>query len=101
MTISVWRPAAECVDYARVRPPHPTVFTRVAPTAIVVQIFSAPNILVDVFIRVAEPFGEITLTIANPLVNCVTRSGGEQVPVAGVFARRDEFRGASIAQRKP
>jgi len=81
--------------------PDPAVFTGVAPLTIVVEIFGAPNVFVEILVSVTETFRKITLAIAYPLVNRITWSSGEQVPIAGALARSDEFRGASIAQREP
>ena len=100
MTVSIRRPVAERVDHTRVRTPDPTVFTRVAPFAVTIEIFCAPNVFVVVLVCLSEPLREITLAIADPLVNRVTWSGGEEVPIAGVLAGRDDFRSASVAQRK-
>jgi len=86
MTITIWRPVAERVDYTRVWPPNPTVFAGLVPLSVVVKVFSAPNIFIEVLGLVAGSSRDITLTLAHPLVNRVAWSGSEQIPVSGVIS---------------
>jgi hypothetical protein len=48
MTITIRRPVAEGIDYARVWPPDPAVITGLGPLAIVIEIFGPPNVLVEI-----------------------------------------------------
>jgi hypothetical protein len=82
------------------RSPDPAVFPGVAPFAVPIEILSSPNVLVEVFRVGAESLREVAFAFADPLVECVRRSGGEQIPIAGVRARDDEFRRAPVAQRE-
>ena len=100
MAVAIRRPVAEGVDYARMRAPDPAVFARAGPLAVVVEIFGAPNIFVEVLRIVARTLREITLAITDPFVNSVARTGSEQVPVARVVARGDQFGGTPVAQRE-
>src|SRR5688500_10521892 len=100
MTIAIWRPVTKGINYTCVWPPNPTVFAGLVPLAVVVKIFGAPYILVEVLGLVAGSLRDIPLTLANPLINRVARSGGRQIPVAGILTGGDEFRGTSVAERK-
>jgi hypothetical protein len=83
-----------------VRPPDPAIFFAAGPLAVIFEIFGSPNVLVEIFVVVARPLRDVTFTFAHPLVNGVARSGGEQIPVAGVVSHGDELRGTSIAKRE-
>ena len=80
--------------------PNPAVLLGVAPVAVVIKIFGAHDILVEVLAIGAEALCELAFAFVDPLVECVRRSGGEQIPIAGVRSGHDEFRRASIAQRE-
>jgi hypothetical protein len=81
-------------------PPRPAIRTGLGPLAVIVEILGAPNILIEVLVVVSKTLRQITLTIADPFVDGVTRCGGEQVPISSVLAGDDEFRGTSVAQRE-
>jgi hypothetical protein len=57
----------------------------VTPIAIRVQIFSTPNIFVEVLNIVTVALRDISLAIANPIVNRVLFSSGKEFPVARVI----------------
>jgi len=74
---------------------------RVIPVAIRCEILGAPNVFVEILDVVFESLRKITLTLRYPGVDSIRRRGGEQVPVAGIFAVSDEFRRTAVAQGKP
>ncbi len=100
MTVAIRRPVAEGVDYACVWPPNPAVVVGVGPLAIRIQVFSAPNVLVEILRVVTETLREILLALTYPLVEGVASTGGKQVPIARVVAGNDELRGTPVTQRE-
>ena len=82
------------------RTPDPAVFACLGPITVIIEIFGAPHIFVEVLSFVTEPLCEVTFSLGYPLIDYIARCSGEQVPITGVLASDDEFRGTSVAQRE-
>jgi hypothetical protein len=78
--------------------PHPAEVVGIAPVAISIEIFSAPNVFVVVLNVVFEPLREIALAVAYPGVNRVMLVGCKKLPVACAFAAHNELSGTTVAQ---
>lgn len=80
--------------------PKPTVLFGIDPIAIRIEIFRAPNVFVEILRLRAKELREISVALANPCIDRVGRTGGEQIPIAGVRAGDDEFSRTAVAKRE-
>src|SRR5688572_7605328 len=97
MTVAIRRPVRVRVQHAGVRTPDPAVILAVNPLAVRAQFFGAPQVLVEILVVVTQPRREITLTLVYPLVVRVARARGEQVPITGGVASRNQLSRAAVA----
>lgn len=98
MSVSIRRPVAKTTDRCAPWPPDPAKVVGIIPIAIGIEIFCAPNVFVEILDVVLESLRQKLLTLANPIVNRITRCSGEKFPVAGSFTDDKELSRATIAQ---
>jgi hypothetical protein len=101
MPVSIRRPVVENIDRDGARSPDPAKIVSVIPVAVSIEIFCAPNVLIEILDVVFEFLRQIFLALAHPIVNSIPWAGCKKFPVAGVFAVDDEFSRTAIAQGKP
>ena len=92
MPVTIRRPVVIARQDRPARTPNPAEVVRVEPVAVGIEIFSTPNVLVEILNVVAESLGEIPFPIPNPIVGCVGWCGSEEFPVAGVFTGNYQLR---------
>ena len=73
LTIPIRRPVVVVVDDRDLRSPDPAVIVCIGPTAIRIEIFPAPDIIVQVahVVVILQPRGQITFAIVDPVVPVV------------------------------
>src|SRR6185503_3810241 len=73
IAMAVRRPIKIVVDDCYVGAPDPSVVLRVFPTAICVQFFCAPDVIVIVLIVVIQPLRQVAFAVVNPVVPSIVR----------------------------
>src|SRR5215213_2365947 len=99
LAVAIRRPIAVDAERASARPPDPAVVVRVDPVAVVIEIFSAKDVFVEIFNVSFSTRGEILLALFHPFIDsigCLRRR--IEIPVACIGAAGDQLGCALVAQ---